>query len=638
MKPIYVKQLEDVAHADLTEVGGKAASLGEMIQAGLPVPQGFVLTTKAYKNFLDKPFSKKLEKEILTYFDVLSIDRVAIRSSAIAEDSQQASWAGQLESYLNITKDELVDAIRKCWNSINSKHALAYAKQKNIPHSKLAIAVIVQKMVNSDASGVLFTQNPVTHNTGEIMIEAGYGLGELLVQGEITPDNYVINKKTLKIKTSSLGSQEVLLSYKNGKNQKIPLPNSLKEKPVLSNRLLQTLLKMAKKIEQQYDNPQDIEWAIENGKIFIVQKRPITTLTDKKNAQLTLAPSITRDWSVIFAEMWVTAYTKTFKEQFDWAYTDVVYESTDGAFTVYRSPAEHLETMRDLILKNLATDPVWFDKQADKLESLVEEFRKWIRFLNSHLHSLDNAKLARAFDFFISQNLSMSPRYVMMLWFPLQMEQHRDKQKYAKVIKRAKTSRKNIHNIGQEIDALARRLASEVTTRSNISPNLAKYLTISEIQSILRGEIVKLKDIAARKKRFVIAKNGIQNISIQEYCVRQKYILSVPQIDIGTQLTGTVAYEGFVQGKVKIVRNRDSFSKVKKGDIIVSPMTTPDYSLVLNKATAIITDEGGITCHAAIIAREMKKPCVIGTQFATQILKDGDLVEVDATTGIIKKV
>ncbi|HUQ85740.1 MAG TPA: PEP/pyruvate-binding domain-containing protein [Candidatus Limnocylindrales bacterium] len=275
---MYIKAFQQVSMFDVAVVGGKGASLGEMTKAGIQVPNGFVITTNAFKDFSKNEVSTLFKDELIKAFDQLGTKRVAVRSSAIAEDSSSASWAGQLESYLNVAQENLLDSIIKCWDSINSERVKNYALQNKVPSSQLVVAVIVQKMVDSEVSGVMFTVNPVTNNKDEIMIEAGYGLGELIVQGEIIPDNYLINKIKLSITESTQGSQEIMLIYQNGENEKIRVPDNLKSKPALNTSQIIELAKLGKRIEDHYNSPQDIEWAMEDNKFYIVQSRPITTL------------------------------------------------------------------------------------------------------------------------------------------------------------------------------------------------------------------------------------------------------------------------------------------------------------------------------------------------------------------------
>lgn len=244
-----IKKFSEITKESVNLVGGKGASLGEMISAGIPVPPGFVITTEG--------FQKDIEQEALEAFDQLNAEKVAVRSSAVAEDSSSASWAGQLETYLNTTREDLIAKIKDCWDSINSERAKDYASQQNLSEDQMKVAVVVQKMVDAQSAGVMFTVNPVSTDRNEVMIESALGLGEKLVQGEIIPDNFIVDKETLEVKSRDLQQ----------------------EKHTLSDEKIKELVELGKKIENHYGKPQDIEWAIdEQNKIWILQSRPITTL------------------------------------------------------------------------------------------------------------------------------------------------------------------------------------------------------------------------------------------------------------------------------------------------------------------------------------------------------------------------
>jgi phosphoenolpyruvate synthase/pyruvate phosphate dikinase len=193
---VHIKTFSTIKATDLALVGGKAASLGKLTQSGIPVPDGFVITTEANKSAKLTP---EATDEILKQFDKLGNTRVAVRSSAVAEDSSAASWAGQLETYLNVGRNDLVQRIQDCQDSIKSDRAAAYIASKGINCEDQAVAVIVQAMVDSESAGVAFTVNPATNSPDEIVIEAGWGLGESVVEGEITPEAIILDKRTSSI-------------------------------------------------------------------------------------------------------------------------------------------------------------------------------------------------------------------------------------------------------------------------------------------------------------------------------------------------------------------------------------------------------------------------------------------------------
>ncbi len=273
---MYIKTFTQISKDDVKEVGGKGASLGEMTGDGLPIPPGFVVTTKTYQDFLNQQFPVEVEEQIFQALDKLGAERVAVRSSAVAEDSSSASWAGQLESYLNVKKEGLIEAIRLCWGSIKSERALSYAAEQNLKEEDLVVAVVVQKMVESESAGVMFSVNPISKDNNEVMVEAGFGLGEMVVQGMITPDNFVVDKDSLEIKSKDIQTQDTMLVFQDGENQEVPVPEEKKDKPALTDEQVKELVKLAIKIENHYKKPQDIEWALENGQFYILQARPIT--------------------------------------------------------------------------------------------------------------------------------------------------------------------------------------------------------------------------------------------------------------------------------------------------------------------------------------------------------------------------
>jgi pyruvate, water dikinase len=311
---MFVNNFKKISMKDVGSAGGKGASLGEMTRAKIPVPPGFVVLANAFERFLKETdidveidamwdnldikntdnldknsetiqkliegekFPKDLAKEILGEFNKLNTKYVAVRSSATAEDSKTDAWAGQLESYLYVTKKNLLENIQKCWASLFTPRALFYRVEKGLIKKSVAVAVVVQKMANSDASGVCFTVHPVTRDTDQLIIEAGWGLGEAIVQGIITPDSYVIEKSTLNLVDINVSNQEKQIVKGKTLSEEKPVPAAKRDKQKLSEKQIKELAKICVGIEKHYGFPCDIEWAIEKGKFYITQSRPITTL------------------------------------------------------------------------------------------------------------------------------------------------------------------------------------------------------------------------------------------------------------------------------------------------------------------------------------------------------------------------
>lgn len=322
----FTKTFKQLSKKDVGIAGGKGASLGEMTQVKIPVPPGFVILAGAFDRFLeeadltqdveaqlvkvnyneihsvdkasitirdligDAKMPKDLEKEIAGEFKKLKCKFAAVRSSATAEDSSVASWAGELESYLNTTEKILLFNVKKCWSSLFTPRAIFYRREKNLLDAHVSVAVVVQEMVESEISGITFTVHPVTRDKNQMIIEAGWGLGEAIVSGSITPDSYVVLKcknqnanckinqgfEILDINVSNQEKQIVRCPRKGTKW--VAVPKNAREKQKLSDKQIIELAKICYSIEKHYKKPQDIEWAYRGGKFYIVQSRPITTL------------------------------------------------------------------------------------------------------------------------------------------------------------------------------------------------------------------------------------------------------------------------------------------------------------------------------------------------------------------------
>lgn len=323
-KTAQILWFKEIRKTDIPVVGGKGANLGEMVSAGIPVPYGFVVTANAYYDFLettslkhkivteisglDVDDSKKLQevaKNIRTailgaempaelaqeikrcYHELCGeFDRyVAVRSSATAEDLPDASFAGQQETYLNVKGwREVVKHVQKCWSSLFEARAIFYRETNHYSHLKVGIAVPIQLMVQSDVSGIMFTVNPLTNNTDEVSIESAFGLGQPIVSGEITPDQYIVNKKTGKIVSRFIAKQTWQFTLTGN----TPVSRKYQTEQKLSNKQIIELAEVGLKIEKHYGKPQDIEYGIEDGKINIVQARPVTTLKTKHHDEVSI--------------------------------------------------------------------------------------------------------------------------------------------------------------------------------------------------------------------------------------------------------------------------------------------------------------------------------------------------------------
>jgi pyruvate,water dikinase len=326
--PKFVAWFTEIDKNDVALVGGKGANLGEMANAGFPVPNGFVVTSHAYYEFikdnqldikikhllstakfdsstsLDKlsvqikklvrqgKLSDDLTKQIVTAYNrlggALEYPLVAVRSSATAEDLANASFAGAQETFLNVKGDAvLLEKIKQGWASLFDARAIFYRHQQKFDHIAVGIALVVERMIESDKSGVMFTIDPVTNDKSKIVIEAIYGLGEMIVQGEENPDHYEVLKSDFSIMSKKFSLQHKMLKKVGTKNKEVKLSEKEGARQKISDAQIVALAKLGEKLEKHYYFPQDVEWAIEKNQIYIVQTRSVTT-TKTTNDEVTV--------------------------------------------------------------------------------------------------------------------------------------------------------------------------------------------------------------------------------------------------------------------------------------------------------------------------------------------------------------
>jgi len=317
--------LEEVDADDVGTVGGKAASLGELIGAGLPVPPGFAVTAGTYRAFIEEaeideelfaavdvdpedsaalreaeaaaeeliletPFPDEVREEILDRYRSMGADGeeafVAVRSSATAEDLPDSSFAGQQETFLNVREADLLRRVKECWASLFTQRAIYYRQQRGFPHADVDIAVVVQRMVDAEKSGVMFTSHPSTGDP-QITIEAAWGLGEAVVSGTVSPDNYVYDRERGAVDTVTVADKkvEMVKDEKTGDTVQLDVEEERRKARVLSDEEISDLVVLGERVEDHYGTPQDVEWAIYDGEIYMLQSRPITTIQEGTDAE-----------------------------------------------------------------------------------------------------------------------------------------------------------------------------------------------------------------------------------------------------------------------------------------------------------------------------------------------------------------
>jgi pyruvate,water dikinase len=312
---------KEISFEDVPLVGGKGANLGEMYNLGIPVPNGFVVTSNSYFRFVKENNLKPKISDILETTDVDQPDQllaasrkikqliktspmpndiaidimkgykklsgfaslqdmpVAVRSSATAEDSADASFAGQQETFLNVIGEaNVVQRVRDCWASLFTPRSIFYRVKKRYNHFKVGVAVPVQKQIQSEVSGIMFTVNPVNNNKNEIIVETIWGLGEYIVQGQVTPDQIILDKSNWSIISKNHVTQDVQLVKSNQETKEVSVPKSKQKKAKISDEMAKKIAKIGQKLHNHYGKPQDIEFAIYKDQLYIVQTRPITTV------------------------------------------------------------------------------------------------------------------------------------------------------------------------------------------------------------------------------------------------------------------------------------------------------------------------------------------------------------------------
>ena len=772
---------------DAAIAGGKGASLGEMTQAGIPVPPGFVVLSVAFERFLEETdlnveinailhtvrtdemhtvehASEKIQALILAAkmptdiateaeasFASLGAEYVAVRSSATAEDSASAAWAGQLDSFLNTDKDSLLKNVQRCWASLFTPRAIFYRFEKGLDTQKISVAVVVQKMIASEVSGIAFSVHPVTQDHNQLIIEAGYGLGEAIVSGQITPDSYVVTKSPHSILDKNVAEQpRGLVRSAAGGNEWVDYMSEKGKLQKLSDAQILELSEIVLRIENHYGFPCDIEWAFEGGVFYIVQSRPITTLTSKDTThtsethrQLLQMGLFERD---IFYEQgrWIQApFIFTFYPH--WRFDPVVDRIMPGfkfgvSFTIegyaFLTKSDG-EVIKGFIQQRyragmLASITALLDEEGARAQSLVHGYltkddqylrqhlkafisaykhftafwctavyigdqmthvardigyvstdaelfakvhphlrKTWIENEVAHMADIAREYIAEPNESRLSERLSKYREEYKWIriakWLGTPIDEAYARQRLAEETKNCKENNyiESRHS-GEAFDdvvglsvataywrAECGRVEMETALRMrSVLEHLGAELglTYEQVLLLTPDEVAKISqdrtavDLSKVLKRnsgfFSTVTDGDVEIVLHseqaEYAKLKETHLHFDTTQTYTELHGVGASPGLVKGKVRLVLSMQNADTFVDGEILVAPETTPSFVPLMRKASAILTGKGGITSHAAIVSRELKKPCIIAIKDVTRILKDGDMVEVDADNGVVR--
>ncbi len=665
-----IRDFKKIDKNDVMLAGGKGASLGEMTQIGIPVPDGFVILAPAFEKFLEvtdlnveidaaldsvnhkemhtvDAASEKIKalilraempKEIETYIQIffknLDSKYVAIRSSATAEDSASAAWAGQLESYLNATEENLLENVKMCWASLFTPRAIFYRFEKDLHKQKISVAVVVQKMIESEKSGIVFSVHPVTQDRNQLIIEAGFGLGEAIVSGQITPDRYVVEKQPRRIIDKNVQTQSKgLYRGENSRNEWRDIPKEPGKEQVLSEREILELSEIILQIENHYGFPCDIEWTFANGKFYIVQSRPITTLGvgDLGGHEKYVALKYERVFGGPNMPLLVSDFAA---EQYVYRYHFVIIK-IDNVWTCYMPLKEKQRTL-DEGNKLFSNAKAYKKYKLDYLKFIDEYPRKFDSIINS-------SDLITAKDF---------KDFIDLCWVA---ETHYEKTQYffTDLVVADKELEQDFSNLKIKGRALLNdqyfsvnnyleRILKKVSVVTNIDLANLYFYTWREIIDLLNGKKVDIPDQITRLTFITYLED--EKITLFGNDAKEKITvfknLHEKQL---SGLSGTIANRGKTTGVVRILdqgyehKNLSKFlNEMHKGEILVAETTSPEIMVACQKAAAIVTNQGGLMSHAAIVSRELGIPCIVGVEGATTKLKNGDTIEVDANLGIVR--
>lgn len=847
--PDLIVSLSGLRTLDPQLIGGKAANIAAMVNAGFPVPAAFCITTAAYRRQVKETsigrslatlvgdpettpqqLSESIRPSLLAAAIVPDVDvaireayrglggnvSVAVRSSATSEDSPDASFAGQHDSFLGVHGEHAVlDAVRKCWASLWNTRAVHYRKTQRVPHRSIAMAVVVQSMIPADAAGVMFTLNPVTHSTDELTIAACYGLGEAVVSGLVTPDTFVVDRRSMTVARVSIGTKERQVVQQDQGTTTVAVAADDRRRACISDAIVLEVARLGVAVEQRYGGPQDIEWVAAGGHVYLVQTRPVTTGPAACHAILELPGPAERVYGWFYLGRIPRIARRRFVEMardhfphplrpFD-IHTvlvpalagarqvagelgirlpaDVARVHTSGLVlfnpplpaisrTLMRlpriwrvlkgwadyDPRREWQEIDEPYLRALMPSPLVDElppdelmRSIDQLQRIVTElmsrrFRKYMAagaFANRRLDALlrqtvgtraDDMKRrlmlnvghktatsnralrdlaltasrsAAVRDILATRpngaqysSLAADPdcqRFVGRLHAFLRQYGYRtaitmepqpsypawrdEPDQVLSLIcsllkQEARLRDEDLDEEQAYREALAEmdgRLQRDPGQRSAFHRNVdvARGFVFAREESLyFLEEIVGLVRIRADRvgawlvtqgrlttarhiyhlspEEVEVALSGSDGDEINEVAARREIAWERmreawndgPAVERRgqTSIRGTAVSRGLAVGAARIIHSANDFHKLTAGDILVCPSTTPAWTSLFAIAGAVVADVGGVLSHAAIVAREYGIPAVMGCSDATRTLVDGEPIEVNGTTGIVRRL
>lgn len=672
-----IYSLSELDSSFVAEAGGKGASLGELMRAQAPVPPGFVVTSSAFQTYLASGDLKQdviktvqalnagqidlsqAHQQIRSCFEgvaipgeireavneaanVLNVTRVSVRSSATCEDSATSAWAGQLETFLDVRPDTILVKIRDCWLSLFSESALSYGATHGFAAGEISVAVVVQQMVASDISGIGFSVHPVTQEPEIQLIEACLGLGEAIVSGRIVPDQFVVERGTNQILESMIGEQKEALWMGEGDTkpawQKLDGRGS---QPKISTEQVTEFASLLTRLHDHYGHPIDTEWAIEEGQFQVLQARPITTLAEEYNQTLI---DESQEWQFTVRRPFFLLAASILPYWLDAKHAD----NTLGGHLNEALLVQDETGMMNLFYSQESAD-AFLDRIGDLFQNNRDELIRILRYglgiyaqappvLERGLDGFQNLEELEDFFADVAQHTTVFPAWVLIY-----IEAHEVDDPEV----RALAEQIRSHSLYPVIERnILEPLAAQTAEQLGFSQpdrtgdlvlwselkagTVTRELLESRLQAVEAGDRYIFQMIGGEEKFHLVSQTGylLTRLAKQRQLARTNN---------SNELTGQAAWPGIFRGRARVVLTLDAKDQtIDESEVLVSIQSNPALLPLLNRCGAIVTDDGGIACHAAILARELKKPTLIGTREATTRIQTGDLIEVDTYAQVVR--
>lgn len=650
------------------EIGGKARSLVRLTGNGFNVPKGFVITAEMQKNYFNRngisaliaeeegnftsddygKFSsaaKRVRNAIIggelseTETNLIweAIETLctkigahstfAVRSSAGIEDGEVDSWAGQFDSFLDVQMEDVADYVKRCWASMFGLRALQYGTKRTLEGKAIPFSVVVQQMVVGDYSGIAFSVNPGDSNRNHVRIEAVPGTGESAVGGQETPYAVIMGKEDGVIIKRTFGSQ--------GRVELV--------KP----SILQNLMGEVNKIEHLFGRPVDVEWTVKNTEVYILQARPITTGKEQYSEKKDDLPDIL-DYELTFK---VTGLGFMFADLLcrGFGYLHPLFICSRGEFLQYFTN-ERMEYAARYGHRWLSSEDGFTDYKREFTEFHRKTYEGLVQTVNGDLSSESVKSFFDAvFEYFVFYS-KMDFQFTNLTYL-YAGENPVIAENLKRIAEFKDVARVWVNSVSIDDDCLLNQLVEKIGNQFGVSGSELEAYKIIEILSLFEGKRVEKDILTARVENSIAYTDGF----VLKYAwgrEAETFVEKVKQVyeaQASADIIGQVANKGeerYVTGQVALINvdygNLDAMenniAKMNEGEILVSEFTAPELIEACNKAKAIVTDLGGMLSHAAIVSRELKIPCIVGTEHASRSLKNGDVIRIDVELGTVTKI